>query len=142
MNSIIPVRTKPLKRTHRRRNIQYTIDENNCWVCTSHTKDLCGYPLMYIDGKLQTLSRYIYRTYKGEIPEGMYVLHTCDNPNCINPEHLYLGTQLDNMRDMVNKGRSVHRYGKDNPMYNKKHTEQTRQKMKDAWVIRKQQKEI
>jgi hypothetical protein len=62
--------------------------------------------------------RIAYRAFVGPISEGMRVLHDCpgvDNPRCCNPEHLYLGTDMDNMRDMVAKGRNVALRGEDSP---------------------------
>jgi len=51
--------------------------------------------------------RVAWELTSGPIPDGMQVLHACDNPPCFNPEHLFLGTRSDNMVDMVSKGRAV-----------------------------------
>ena len=51
--------------------------------------------------------RASFMVYRGEIPDGLCVLHTCDNPPCVNPDHLFLGTKLDNSQDMIRKGRQI-----------------------------------
>jgi hypothetical protein len=53
--------------------------------------------------------RASYEAFKGPIPDGMHVLHQCDVTECVNPDHLFLGTQLDNVRDMMTKGRAKKR---------------------------------
>ncbi len=85
--------------------IKYIINEDGCHICISHALDKDGYPRIF-RGKDKRMSRYIYSLLHGEIPPGMIVMHTCDNPRCINPDHLKLGTHKDNMLDKVKKGRS------------------------------------
>jgi hypothetical protein len=64
-----------------------------------------GHGQFWYEGRHWNAHRYSWTRQKGPIPEGMSVLHTCDNPACIRIEHLFLGTQEDNMRDAQNKGR-------------------------------------
>lgn len=85
--------------------ITYAIDSNGCWNCTSHFLDKDGYPQVKRDGNKGRLSRYMYEQHKGAIPNGFQVRHTCDNPTCINPDHLLVGTHVDNVRDKVERGR-------------------------------------
>ena len=59
----------------------------------------------FTHSKDMTAHRVSYMGFKGEIPEGMNVLHVCDVRTCVNPEHLFLGTQRENIKDMVTKGR-------------------------------------
>lgn len=76
----------------------------DCWVwCGSKAPG--GYGQLSVGGKLQRANRVSWRLFRGEIPKGLHVLHRCDNPPCVNPEHLFLGTHGDNVRDMFSKGR-------------------------------------
>jgi len=76
----------------------------DCWEWTG-SKNRCGYGVLRLNRKTVLAHRLMYEIYYGEIPEGMMVLHECDNPSCVNPDHLKLGTQKDNMKDAYNKGR-------------------------------------
>lgn len=80
---------------------------DSCWEWQKR-KDRDGYGM--VDGVLrkhygQRAHRASYQIYKGEIPKGMVVMHTCDNRSCVNPNHLVIGTQKDNVRDCRDKGR-------------------------------------
>jgi hypothetical protein len=78
-----------------------------CWEWKGK-RNSGGYGFMSLPGKATALMhRAAYRLFVGEIPKGMGVLHRCDNPPCINPDHLWVGTDLDNHSDMVAKGRSL-----------------------------------
>jgi len=91
--------------TNSRKAITYDVDINGCHICTSHSKTLDGYPVIYRNNKKYIMSRYIFELNNGYLPEE--VMHTCDNPTCINPQHLVGGTHSDNMKDMANKNRST-----------------------------------
>jgi len=69
------------------------------------TRTQSGYGQKYINGKRYRTHRLAWEWAYGPIPEGILVLHHCDNPPCCNPNHLFLGTQSDNMRDCAKKGR-------------------------------------
>lgn len=86
--------------------ILFYVDDNNCFICTSHARDLDGYPLIKRKKTIR-ISRYIYEECFGFIPDNHLVRHTCDNPNCISPEHLITGTHKQNSEDMVSRNRSA-----------------------------------
>lgn len=88
------------------KKIRYYVSKQGCWICTSHSLSN-GYPIVSRGGRRFKLSRVMYEKYKGKIPTGMVVRHKCDNPACINPDHLLIGTQLDNIQDRVDRDRSV-----------------------------------
>lgn len=80
------------------------VTESGCWLWNaSWTK--AGYGQVNINCVPMYAHRISYEIHKGYIPTGMRVCHKCDTPCCINPHHLFLGTALDNMRDMDSKGR-------------------------------------
>ena len=89
--------------------------ESSCWVWTG-SKDEAGY------GLFQRATRHLVRAHRlsfelhnGITPGELRVLHRCDNPPCVNPHHLFLGTDLDNARDMIAKGRGRHLRGEELP---------------------------
>lgn len=78
--------------------------ENGCleWTASRTSK---GYGRLNVDLHPRSSHRLSWEVFYGDIPEGKQVLHRCDNPPCINPLHLFLGTNLDNSNDKVSKGR-------------------------------------
>lgn len=83
------------------------ITECGCWIFTGFLTNK-GYGNFSIATSTSRLAhRVSYELFCGQIPEGKHVLHRCDMPACINPDHLFLGTHLDNVTDMVRKNRNT-----------------------------------
>lgn len=106
--------TKPMNQMTRLKN-NIALTDQGCWQWTKN-KDRLGYGRLKISlgtrllFKTSSAHRFAWELIVGEIPEGMCVLHKCDNRACCNPDHLFLGTQQDNMQDMHKKGRGPKGY--------------------------------
>lgn len=79
------------------------------WLGAVNAKGAHG--RMEVAGRMVFAHRVAWEAANGPIPEGLCVLHKCDVPSCINPEHLFLGTQAANMQDKINKGRAIYQRG-------------------------------
>ncbi len=79
----------------------------SCWIWQAR-KDIDGYGIFPFEKKERKAHRFAFEQLNGAIPKGMFVCHSCDNPSCVNPAHLFLGTLQDNHKDMMNKGRQGH----------------------------------
>lgn len=81
-----------------------SLNQAGCWLWASG-KDSSGYGMFWYSGRSQRAHRASWLIFKGPIPAGKKVLHKCDVPGCVNPEHLFIGTEQDNTDDMRRKGR-------------------------------------
>jgi hypothetical protein len=103
---LLPTEERFWSRVNKRRKTQ-------CWHWTSDMGSH-GYGRLSLgDGRRMKAHRYSWELHNGPIPKGLCILHKCDNPPCVNPGHLFAGSQLDNIADMVEKKR--HRIGEKNP---------------------------
>jgi len=103
-----------IRKTYERQNHKKIVivdSGGGCKLCTSHWQLKHGYYMIRRNMKAYLLHRYLYMLHHSLSEEDMFglvVMHTCDNPACINIDHLRLGTQKENMQDMVTKGRRRH----------------------------------
>lgn len=128
-------------------------DENGCmnWL---KSKNKGGYGLisLTVNGKRNYRAhRVSYIIKNGAVEDGLYILHKCNNPSCVNPEHLYAGTQRDNMQDMVSSGNHVgfkgkthtlkereniskRKKGSNHHIFGKKHSIESKKKMSESSI--------
>src|SRR5215467_11529104 len=85
-------------------------EDGACLVWTG-ALDHKGYGRLIFNGQWWAIHRLVWTWNYGPIPDGLFVLHSCDNPACARPDHLFLGTHQDNMDDMMKKGRSSDQRG-------------------------------
>jgi hypothetical protein len=109
---------------------KYSMPEPNtgCWLWHQFLT-IHGYGQLTFRKKIYKAHRFSYETFIGKIPKGLFVCHKCDEPSCINPDHLFLGTHLDNVKDMVNKKR--HSFGE--RKINSKVTAVSAQIIRECW---------
>ncbi len=95
------------KRPLKQRIESHVISKEGCWLTDYYINPKDGRPKITVDGEIRQLARVVYEVFKNESPGELCVCHTCDNPSCINPEHLWLGTYADNNTDKVKKDRQL-----------------------------------
>lgn len=83
------------------------VKTDSCWIWTGHIHKKTGYGDLSYGGKHQGAHRVAYQIAVGPIPDRMSVLHHCDVRACVRPDHLFLGTQADNIEDMQSKNRGI-----------------------------------
>jgi hypothetical protein len=93
------------------------VSECGCWIWRGHKKGGYGYVNIRNNGRCKPhrAHRISWSVVNGPIPDGLDILHKCDTPSCVNPDHLYAGTDLENMRDKHERGRARYVRGLEHP---------------------------
>ncbi len=98
----------PAPKQDRNKRFWSKVDKTSgCWVWTAGRFKPTLYGAFQDEGKAKRAHRVSWEMTNGEVPDGLDVLHKCDNPPCVKPDHLFLGTQADNNRDRDSKGRQA-----------------------------------
>ena len=84
----------------------HPVPESGCWIWMKAIIPRLDYGCLRLNGKTTYAHRWAWEITNGPIPDGLCVCHHCDVRNCVNPDHLFLGTRLTNYRDMIQKNRS------------------------------------
>lgn len=119
--SCCSMRCAQLWRHHDRTTMQLFLekvqraDPPACWLWLGG-KNGGGYGRMNFGGRYRLAHRVSHELFNGPVPDDMCVLHKCDNPPCVNPAHLFVGTKKDNVDDMIRKGRKAIFKSADHPM--------------------------
>lgn len=103
-----PTGTDPASHEHLARRLANGLDDapdDGCWNW-QRTTNGDGYPMLRVSGRMVYAHRLAYELGVGAVPEGLHILHSCDNPRCINPKHLSPGTRSQNMKECSERGRA------------------------------------
>ena len=104
----------------------------DCWEWIGSKRPL-GYGVIHTGGKFISAHRLSWKLYFGEIPKGMYICHHCDNRACIRPDHLFLGTQKDNVYDAIKKHRMNPVGKKGHKSWNRNFTPEEAKKIREEY---------
>lgn len=127
-----------------------------CWEWTG-ARYSQGYGAFCYLGRQWHTNRLAWLFTNGPIPDGLQVCHTCDNPSCCRPDHLFLGTQTENLQDASSKGRLIRNEetrekmgkwqrglvrlrGQESPCFDRRHTDEEKATMRTGWALRRAQR--
>ena len=97
---------KPNRTSYKNKELRLKEMENGCIECISHKIPKRGYPIITRDKERQKLGKYLYEKEFGKVEKKLDMCHKCDNPKCVNIEHIYFGTRKENVRDMMVRNRN------------------------------------